>query len=113
MKSSIAASSEAFLPGLAPSDDGAGSPGHQPTTRSGWWVRRSAEQVMDAAGQSVGYRHQLMHGRKVMGSGVGADCARTFSRQADFLNALGTRALHQATTASAEGPGTPASSLPN
>lgn len=41
---------------------------------------------MNAAGQPVGYRHQLMHDRMAIKSGVGADCARTFAQQALFLN---------------------------
>ena len=82
------ASTEDFIPGLAPLEGGAGPPGHQSdtTSRSGWWVRRSAKQVTDAAGLPVGYRHQLMHGRKVIKSGVGADSGRTFRQQAEFLN---------------------------
>ena len=87
MKSSIAASSEAFLPGLAPPEVGVDPPSRQhDTTSSDWWVRRSAHQVMNAAGQPVGYRHQLMHGHKIIKSGVGADCGRTFRQQAEFLN---------------------------
>ena len=91
MKSSTAASSEAFLAGVTQSNAEADSTSHQPDTapHSGWWVRRSAEQVTDAAGQPVGYRHQLMHGRKVIMSGVGADCGRTFLQQAEFLNTRG------------------------
>jgi hypothetical protein len=89
MKSYNDASSEAFLPGLSPSDGGAGSPGHQSDTisRTGWWVRRTDRQKLDAAGQPAGYRHQLMHGRKVISTGVGADFARTIQQQADFQNA--------------------------
>ncbi len=81
------ASTEDFIPGLAPLEGGAETLGHQcDTTRSGWWVRRSAKQVTDAAGLPVGYRHHLMHGRKVIKSGVGADSGRTFQQQAEFLN---------------------------
>jgi hypothetical protein len=53
---------------------------------------------MNAAGQPVGYRHQLMHGRKVMGSGVGADYARTFSRQAEFMNTRDERVQRRVVT---------------
>jgi hypothetical protein len=103
----------AYLPGLDPSEERPETPGHTPETtlRTGWWVKRSAKQVTDAAGQPVGFRHQLMHGRVVVRTGVGADYARTLSRQADFLNALGTQALHQVTASSSEGPDTSASSL--
>jgi hypothetical protein len=78
----------AYLPGLDPGEVGTSAPGHQPEAipRTGWWVKRSAKQVTDAAGQPVGFRHQLMHGRQVARTGVGADCARTFRRQAEFLN---------------------------
>jgi hypothetical protein len=83
------ASLEDYLPGLAPSEGGAETPGHQPDTdnRSGWWVRRSAKQVTNSAGMPAGYRHQLMHGRNITASGVGSDYARTFREQADFQNA--------------------------
>lgn len=89
MKSYNDASSEAFLPGMAPSECGAETASHQPdsTTQSGWWVHHSVEQVRNSVGQPGGYRHQLMHGRRAIKSGVGADCARTFQQQADFLNA--------------------------
>ena len=98
MKSYNDASSEAFLPGLSPSDGGAGSPVHQPTTRSGWWMRRSAEQVISAAGRPVGYRHQLMHGRSVIKSGVGPDCARTLGLQAEFMNTRDERVQRRVVT---------------
>lgn len=80
---------EGYLPGFAPPEVGIETPGHPPDTRprSGWWVKRSAKQVLNAAGQPVGFRHQLMHGREVVKSGVGADSGRTFRQQADFLNA--------------------------
>jgi hypothetical protein len=90
-----------LLPGLTPSNAEADPTCHQLDTPSaGWWVKRSAKQTTNAAGQPIGYRHQLMHGRKVISSGVGADCGRTFSLQADFLNAQGARVLHQAITTS-------------
>jgi hypothetical protein len=94
------ASSDDYLPGLAPFEGGAETPGHQldATNRSGWWVRRSEKQVTDAAGLPVGYRHQLMHGRKVIKSGVGPDYARTFREQACFLNALDKRTQQQVVT---------------
>jgi len=106
------ASSDDYLPGLAPLECDAESPGYEPdtTNRSGSWVRRSAKQVTDAAGLPVGYRHQLMHGRVVVRTGIGSDYARTFREQADFLNSRCAQAIHQATTSSAEGPSTPASS---
>lgn len=87
-------SSETYLPGLDPTEVGSETPGHPPDTSpsSGWWVKRSANQVTDAAGQPVGFRHQLMHGRKVVRTGVGADYARTFREQADFLNQKDARA---------------------
>lgn len=82
------ASTEDFIPGLAPLEGGAETPGHQSdtTSRSGWWVRRSARQKQDAAGRPAGYWHQLMLGHKIIKSGVGADCGRTFRQQAEFLN---------------------------
>jgi hypothetical protein len=88
MKPTHIASSEAFLPGLNPSNEEADPTTHPPEAipRSGWWVKRSAKQVTDAARQPVGFRHQLMHGRDVVRTGVGADCARTLRQQADFLN---------------------------
>lgn len=93
------ASTEDYIPGLAPLEGGTETPGHHlASPSSGWWVKQSAEQTINAAGQPIGYRHQLIHGRKVITSGVGADFGRTFSRQADFLNAQSTRALHQAIT---------------
>lgn len=115
MKSYNDASSEAFLPGLAPSECGAETPGHQSdtTSRSGWWCRRFAEQILNSVGQPIGYRHQLMHGRKVVITGVGADFGRALSLQADFLNAQEAGALHQASTSSPEVLETPASSLPD
>lgn len=83
--------SEDFLPGFDPLEGDAESPGHPPPTspRTGWRVKRSAKQVTNSAGMPAGYRHQLMQGGKVMASGVGADCARTFRKQADFLNSHG------------------------
>lgn len=83
-----------YLPGLDPSEGRPETPGYPPetTSRTGWWVKRSVNQVTDAAGQPVGFRHQLMHGRKVVRTGVGADYARTFREQADFLNQKDARA---------------------
>ncbi len=91
---------EEYLPGLAPPEVGFEAPGHPPETipSSGWWVRRSAKQVTDAAGQPVGFRHQLMHGRKVVRTGFGSGYARTFREQAYFLNALGKRAQQRVVT---------------
>jgi hypothetical protein len=88
LPSIVVTSLEGYLPGLDPTEVGSETPGHTPETTpsSGWWVKRSAKQVTDAAGQPVGFRHQLMHGRQVARTGVGADCARTFRRQAEFLN---------------------------
>jgi hypothetical protein len=102
MKSSISkqtstpavTSLEGYLPGLAQPEGEIEAPGHPPAPGpfSGWWVRRSAKQITDAAGQPVGFRHQLMHGREVVKSGVGADYARTFREQASFLNGRSQRA---------------------
>lgn len=53
---------------------------------------------MDADGQPLGFRHQLMHGRKVVRTGIGADYARTFREQADFLNAMDKHAQQRVVT---------------
>jgi hypothetical protein len=37
----------------------------------------------------MGFRYQLMFGRKVVHSGVGADAGRTFRAQADYFNTSG------------------------
>lgn len=81
------APSHAYLPGFAPPgreaelpETPAGTPG------PGWWVKRSETQLADSAGQPVGFKHQLMHGSSAVKSGTGADCARTFLSQAEFLN---------------------------
>ena len=58
---------------------------------SGWWVRKSANQTVDSFGMPAGFRHQLMHGRKIVRSGVGSDACRTFTAQADFLNNYGVK----------------------
>lgn len=83
-----AATSERYLPGLSPFECGTELTDfkHDTISRSGWWVRRSQKQIMDAAGQPVGFRHQLMDGRTVVRTGVGADNGRAFREQADFLN---------------------------
>jgi len=93
MKPSRTASFAAFLPGLAPTSSDPDAPAQQPNTSPspGWWVRRSAKQVTDADGQPLGFRHQLMHGRKVVRTGIGADYARTFREQASFLNGRNQR----------------------
>lgn len=102
------ASTEGYIPGLAPLECGTETPGHHlASPSSGWWVRRSAHQNINAAGQPIGYRHQLMHGRKVISFGVGADCARTFQRQADYQNTHDEQALYpikEQTPNSAEAP---------
>lgn len=89
-----------YLPGLAPSCSEPDEIIHPPNTSpsSGWWVRRSVKQVTDAAGQPLGFRHQLMHGRKVVRTGIGADYARTFRQQADFLNSMDKRAQQRVVT---------------
>jgi hypothetical protein len=52
-----------------------------------WWVRSSAQQKLcPSTGRPLGFRHALMHGSKVVRSGVGADAARSFTAQAEFLN---------------------------
>jgi hypothetical protein len=81
------APSEACLPGFAPSDIGV-QPPETPagTPRLGWWVKQSATQLTDSAGQPAGFKHTLMYGDRVVMSGTGADCARTFQRQAEFFN---------------------------
>ena len=92
-------SSEDYLTGLAPSDGDADQLKQQPACPCpGWWVKRSARQVLDKAGQPTGYRHYLMQGKKSTSYGVGADCARTFRKQAEFLNARDERALHRSET---------------
>lgn len=82
------ASTEDFIPGLAPLECCFETPGHQSDTmsRSGWWVMRSARQKPDAAGRPAGYEHQFMHGHEIIKSGLGADCGRTFRQPAEFLN---------------------------
>lgn len=86
--------SEGCLPGLASPEVEPATPGNLPyiLPSSDWWVRQSAKQVMDADGQPLGFRHQLMHGRKVVRTGIGADFARTFREQASFLNGRSQRA---------------------
>lgn len=61
---------------------------HDTPERHGrWWVRRSVQQKLcPATGRPMGFRHSLMHGSKVVRSGVGADAARAFTAQAQFLN---------------------------
>jgi hypothetical protein len=82
------ASTEDYIPGLTPLEGGTETPNHHLASPSaGWWVKQSAKQTIDAAGQPSSYRHQLMYGRKVISSGVGVDCGRTFRAQADFQNA--------------------------
>jgi hypothetical protein len=61
---------------------------------TGWWIRTSAKQVLNAAGRPVGFKHHLMHGRKVMMSGTGADAARTFAAQVAFLNQVAHASDH-------------------
>lgn len=82
------AASAAYLPGLAPREGEIETPSHPPNSNrcSGLWVRRSAKQVTNADGQPTGFCHHLMRGRKVIRSGIGADCARMFQQQAVFLN---------------------------
>lgn len=98
-----------FLPGLAPPHGVDDQPGQHPVTPgSGWWVKRSTRQTVDAAGQPAGFRHQLMLGRKTVKTGTGADCGRTFSQQADFLNSRDSRDLQDSPRhASAEAPDNP------
>ncbi len=62
--------------------------------RAGWWIRTSAKQTLDTAGQPVGFKHRLMHGRKAIMSGTGADAARTFAAQAEFLNRSTHASVH-------------------
>lgn len=82
------ATSEDYIPGLAPPDGDVEAPTLEPDPASpGWWVKRSALQRTDAAGHPAGFQHQLMHGSKTINTGFGADCARTFRQQADFMNA--------------------------
>jgi len=50
------------------------------------WVRSSAKQVLNAAGQLAGFEHKLMRGSKTILTGIGPDTRRTFEAQADFLN---------------------------
>lgn len=81
---------EDYLPGFDSPDIGAAPP--RPTkeaSSSGWWVKRSAKQTSDASGQPAGFTHRLMYGARVIKSGVGADCARAFQQQAEFLAARG------------------------
>lgn len=83
LSESSVAQSELHFPGLAPA-----STYHQPESlQAGWWVKRSARQILGATGQPAGFKYQLMFGRKPVKSGVGADCGRTLLLQAAFLNA--------------------------
>jgi hypothetical protein len=62
-----------------------GSTARTPSTN--WWVRSSAKQVVcPNTGEPRGFKHSLMHGKKVVMSGGGADSGRTFRAQAEFLN---------------------------
>ena len=65
---------------------------------SGWWVRTSSKQFVSAAGLPAGFRHQLMRGRKVVTSGIGADAHRTLSAQAAYANRLAERSSLQPPT---------------
>lgn len=96
MKLFNTASSEAFLPGLTPSNEEVDPTSHHLDTPSaGWWVRRSAKQTINAAGQPIGYRHHLMHGRKVISSGVVVDFGRKVRLQADYQNTRDERAKNR------------------
>lgn len=80
-------SSETYLPDLAPlTSETKATEVTFTSASSDWWVKRSAQQVVNSTGEAIGFRHHLMHGRTVIKSGVGADCARTFTNQALFLN---------------------------
>lgn len=58
-----------------------------PERHGRWWVRSSAQQKLcTVTGRPLGFRHSLMNGSKVVRSGVGADAARAFTAQAEFLN---------------------------
>ena len=81
------ATPEAYLPGFAPPDIEVNPPGTAADTpRPDWWVKRSAKQTVDVAGQPVGFKHTLMYGSKIIRSGTGANPGRAFMRQAEFLN---------------------------
>lgn len=59
----------------------------RPERHGTWWVRSSAQQKLcPTTGRPLGFRHALMQGSKVVRSGVGADVARAFIAQAEFLN---------------------------
>jgi len=73
----------------------------KPERHGRWWVRSSAQQKLcPSTGRPLGFRHALMHDSKVVRSGVGADAARAFTAQAEFLN------THELSNAAAQ-PGSP------
>lgn len=55
-----------------------------------YWVRTSDEQTLDKYGHPIGFRHQLMRGKKTVRyhKGTGADTLRTLRAQATYFNSL-------------------------
>ena len=95
--SDAAPEAHGWLPGLAactsrggglPAPQGAGAGPHR---AAAWSVRSSDKQVSDKHGQPAGFRHQLLWGKMIIKSGIGADWHRTFSTQAAFLNERGAK----------------------
>jgi len=73
----------------APSGAEAGS------KRTRWWVRSCAVQTRGTRGLPAAFKHTLMWGGRVIQSGAGADCHRTFNLQASFLNQRGATPLRK------------------
>ncbi len=51
-----------------------------------WYVKTSTLQVISKYGQPMGFKHSLIHKKKVVSTGVGGDAGRTLQSQADFMN---------------------------
>lgn len=76
-------SADPYLPGIT-CDTACPPPAG--SDRTGWWVRTSARQSLDAFGRLEGFKHDLMYRGRVKRTGKGADAGRAFRAQADFLN---------------------------
>ena len=76
-----------YLPGFAASETRPDPSGSEAmSTRMGWWVKTSATQELNAAGQPRGFKHTLMCGKRSVESGVGADAGRRLLALAEFAN---------------------------
>ncbi len=78
-----------YLPGIEAGEIPTVPRSEPAASKSGWWVRTSASQIPDSTGQPGSFRHGLMHGSRLVIPGQGADAARTFKAQAEFLNQRG------------------------